>query len=130
VHDTIGDFLTIIRNASRAGNRACIAHLSKLRLSIAKILKDEGFIRDYRELQTAVNGKKIEILLKYIDEQPLIVGIQRHSRPGCRIYCGADKIPRVLNGLGLTIISTSKGLLKGSDARRQRAGGEIIAKVW
>lgn len=129
IHDSIGDFITIIRNASLAGNKTCKTQFSRIRLEITKILKQEGFILSYEEKH--YNSKKvIEINLKYLDKKPAIVNIQRCSRPGCRIYSSVYKIPKVLDGLGTTIISTSKGLLRDTDARKNRVGGEIIIKVW
>ncbi|GAB4268364.1 MAG TPA: 30S ribosomal protein S8 [Opitutae bacterium] len=131
IHDTIGDFLTIIRNSTRAGKETCSAQWSKMREGIAKILKEEGFIRDYKEIIDGKTGRKeLKLTLKYVDSASVIAGIERYSKPGCRIYSGWNEIPKVLGGLGITILTTSKGILKDADARRQKAGGEIIAKVW
>jgi small subunit ribosomal protein S8 len=130
IHDTIGDFLTIIRNSSRAGKETCTAQWSRLREGIAIILKREGFIADYKEVVDANGHRKLELSLKYVDGTPSIADIQRLSKPGCRIYTGSDEIPSVLGGLGISILSTSKGILTNKEARRQKLGGELIAKVW
>ncbi len=130
VHDTIGDFLTIIRNASMARKEECTTQLSKMRLSIAKILKKEGFILDYSEGEDSKGFKQISLKLKYINNTPAIKGIERHSTPGRRLYYGAREIPRVLGGLGLAILTTSRGVMRARDAREQGVGGELICKVW
>ena len=130
VHDTIGDFLTIIRNASMAEKSECTAQLSKMRLSIAKILKQEGFILDYSEAEDAKGFKQISLKLKYINNTPAITGIERHSTPGRRLYYGVREIPRVLGGLGVAILTTSKGVMRARDAREHGVGGELICNVW
>ena len=130
VHDTIGDFLTIIRNASMAKKDICRAQLSKMRLSIAQILKQEGFISDYSEEENEKGFKQINLHLKYVNSVPAITGIERHSTPGRRLYYGVREIPRVLGGLGVAILTTSKGVMRARDAREQGVGGELICKVW
>jgi len=130
IHDTIGDFLTIIRNSSRAGKDTCTAQWSKVREGIARILKNEGFIVDYKEVANEKGHKSLELSLKYVDGTPSIADIQRLSKPGCRVYTGSEKIPAILGGLGLSILSTSKGIVTNKEARRQKLGGELIAKVW
>lgn len=130
VHDTIGDFITIIRNASAARKGACTAPFSKMRLAIASILKSEGYIVDYSEGQNEKGFKILTIELKYVGGKPAITGIQRHSTPGCRLYYGCKEIPRVLNGLGVAILTTSKGVVRARDARKQGVGGELVCKVW
>lgn len=130
IHDTIGDFLTTIRNASNARKALCVIRFSNMRAGIAGILKNEGYIEDFRERKEAGSGHFLEIMLKYVDEQPAIVGLQRHSRPGKRIYVKSSDIPRVLGGLGTSILTTSKGVLNDRDARRLKVGGELICKVW
>ena len=128
-HDSIGDFLTIIRNASSAGKEACSASWSKIREGIAKILKEEGYIADF-----AVDGdkaqKKLTITLKYSNEVPAITKIERVSKPGRRLYYSCTDIPRVLGGLGISILTTSRGVLSDKEARANKAGGELICKVW
>jgi len=130
VHDTIGDFLTIIRNGSAARKEVCITQHSKMRAAIAAILKDEGYIKDFSEGQDARGFKTIELHLKYVGATPAITGIQRHSKPGRRLYYGVSEIPRVLGGLGLAILTTSKGVMRARDAREKGVGGELVCKVW
>lgn len=130
VHDTIGDFLTIIRNASTARKDNCSAQFSKMRLAIAAILKAEGYIHSFSETQDARGFKTITIKLKYVGNTPAITGIQRHSKPGRRLYYGCTDIPRVLGGLGVAILTTSKGVIRARDAREKGVGGELVCKVW
>jgi len=129
-HDTIGDFLTLLRNASTAGRESCTTRYSKLKAGVASILKDEGYVQDYGIREEGPGHKFIDIALKYVDGQPAIVGIERFSRPGRRLYSGYEEIPKVLGGLGISILTTSKGILKDRDARRAKVGGEVICKVW
>lgn len=128
-HDNIGDFLTIIRNASAAGKDTCIASCSNIREGIAKILKAEGYIADY-----AVDGekaqKKITITLKYSNGVAAITKIDRVSKPGRRLYYSCTDIPRVLGGMGISILTTSRGVLSDKEARANKAGGELLCKVW
>ncbi|MEN8661928.1 MAG: 30S ribosomal protein S8 [Lentimonas sp.] len=130
VHDTIGDFLTIIRNASAARKGVCTAPFSKMRLAIASILKSEGYIVGYSEGQNEKGFKTLSVTLKYVGGKPAITDIQRHSTPGCRLYYGCKEIPRVLNGLGVAILTTSKGVIRARDARELGVGGEVVCKVW
>ncbi len=128
-HDTLGDFLTILRNASAAGKESCTMQHSKMRSGVARILKEEGYIRDFSESEQ--EGKKtLTVTLKYVNNAPALTGIERHSRPGRRLYYSYLEIPRVLGGLGTAILTTSKGILKDREARRQKVGGELICKVW
>ena len=130
VHDTIGDFLTMIRNASSAGKPGFSAQFSNLRKGILAILKDEGYIVDYKEESNEKGHKVLNVDLKYVDQTPAITGIERFSKPGRRLYFKSTNIPKVLDGLGISILTTSKGILKDQDARSQKAGGELICKVW
>ncbi len=129
VTDPIADMLTRIRNAVQAHHETVDIPASKEKLEIAKILKNEGFITEYE-----VNGdlkKTITITLKYTKgNQKVISGVKRISKPGLRIYAQADKLPRVLNGLGIAIISTSHGLLTDKEAKAKHVGGEVVAYVW
>ena len=129
VTDPIADMLTRIRNAVQAHHETVDIPASKEKLEIAKILKNEGFINDFE-----VNGdlkKTITITLKYTKgNQKVISGVKRISKPGLRIYAQADKLPRVLNGLGIAIISTSQGLLTDKEAKAKHVGGEVVAYVW
>jgi small subunit ribosomal protein S8 len=130
VHDTIGDFLTIIRNASAANKSKAVTPHSKMRLALLKILKSEGYIAGFAEGQNDKGFKTLEINFKYVDNTPAITGIERHSTPGRRLYYGAREIPRVLGGLGVAILTTSKGVMRARDARESGIGGELVCKVW
>ncbi len=130
VHDTIGDFLTIIRNASSARKDVCIAQYSKMRSAIAAILKQEGYIKGFSEGEDSRGFKTLEISLKYVDNIPSITGLERHSKPGRRLYYGVNRIPRVLGGMGVAILTTSKGVVRAREARELGVGGELICKVW
>jgi len=130
VHDTIGDFLTLIRNASMAHKESCSTQHSKMRASIAEILKDEGYIRDVSEGVNDKGFKTLTLTLKFAGNTPAITGIERHSKPGRRLYYGAREIPRVLGGLGVAILTTSKGVMRARDAREAGVGGELVCKVW
>jgi small subunit ribosomal protein S8 len=127
--DPISDFLTVIRNAYRSGKDTCDSRYSKIHLRIAEILKEEGFIRSVEKVD--VDGKQhIHIDLKYVDEVPAVTGIKRVSRPGRRMYFQSREIPRTLGGLGVGILTTSRGILKDRDARREKVGGELICAIW
>ncbi len=128
--DPISDFLTHLRNASKAGLAQCVSPHSKLKESLANILKAEGFVRDVATGTDERGHKTVIVTMKYVDSAPVITGIKRTSTPGRRMYAGYSEIPRVLNGLGIAILSTSKGLMKDQDARRQKLGGELVCTVW
>lgn len=130
VNDPIGDMLTRIRNAGMVRHQTVAMPSSKMKVAIAEILKREGFIRDY----TVQAGKPCDTLvltLKYTnDRRPVITGLRRVSRPGLRIYTGRDEIPQVRNGLGISILSTPKGVLAGYQAYQEHVGGEVLCYVW
>ncbi|MGA1204969.1 MAG: 30S ribosomal protein S8 [Opitutales bacterium] len=127
--DPISDFLTVIRNAYRAGKENCDTRYSKIHLRIAEILKDEGYIASVDKRDN--DGKPyLHIELKYVDEVPALTGIKRVSRPGRRLYFQSREIPRTLGGLGVGILTTSRGILKDRDARREKVGGEMICAIW
>jgi small subunit ribosomal protein S8 len=129
VTDPIADMLTRIRNAIMADHDSVLVPSSKMKLSIIKILEDEGFIDRYEVLK----GKPqtmMKIHLKYADGQPAILGLERASRPGLRVYVERREIPRVYGGLGITILSTSKGIMTGQEAWQQHLGGEILCYIW
>ena len=128
--DPISDFLTRLRNASKAGLAECAMPHSQLKESLAGILKAEGFVRDVTTGADERGHKTVVVTMKYVDSAPVITGLKRTSTPGRRIYTGYSEIPRVLNGLGIAIISTSKGLMKDQDARRNKLGGELVCTVW
>src|SRR5690606_28559006 len=119
-----------LRNASSARLETTSTPHSKLLLSLAHLLRDEGYIREVRETVNDRGHRRIEMTLKYVDDTPVITDIQRVSRPGRRVYHKSTEIPRVLGGLGFSILTTSRGILKDRDARRQKLGGEVICKVW
>ena len=129
--DPIADYLTRIRNANSAGHRVVEIPASKLKKENTKILFDQGFILSYKFDDSTVQGT-IKIALKYdkVTKEPVIRHIERASRPGLRKYAGADNLPRVLNGLGIAIISTSQGVMTGKKARELNIGGEVICYVY
>jgi small subunit ribosomal protein S8 len=128
--DPIADMLTRIRNASKAKHEEVDIPSSKLKVEIAKILKDEGFVKNVKLVKDRRQGL-IRVYLKYTeDEIPVIQGIKRISKPGRRIYAGNDSIPRVLAGLGTAIMSTPKGIQTGKQAKKDNVGGEVICHVW
>jgi small subunit ribosomal protein S8 len=128
--DPIADMLTRIRNASSARHEKVLVPRSRLKIRIAEVLKEEGFIKDYLVHEDGPQGA-ITILLKYsADREPAISDIKRISKPGLRRYVPTDSIPRVLNGMGIAILSTSKGVLVDREARKQKVGGELICTVW
>ena len=129
--DPIADFLTILRNANRAGHKTVIIPMSKMKKEITQILFDQGFILNYKFDDVGVQGS-IKIALKYdkLSKEPVIKKLERVSKPGLRKYTNSSSIPRVLNGLGINIISTSKGLMTGKKASRENLGGEIICNVY
>lgn len=130
VTDTIADMLTRIRNANVMHYQEVLVPNSKMKLEIAKILKDEGFIADYKVLKEDVQGT-IALTLKYgPNKERVITGLKRISKPGLRVYAKNDEIPKVLNGLGIAIISTSKGLMTDKEARKNNLGGEVLAYIW
>jgi len=128
--DPIADLLTRIRNALQAKHEEVEVPASQMKLEIVRILRDEGYIESFEEREDELQGT-IHIRLKYLgDGSKTITGLQRVSRPGRRIYCGKDKIPKVLNGLGITIMSTSKGVMTGQACRQRGVGGEVLCAVW
>ena len=126
--DPVADMLTCVRNANQALKPGVEVRHSNLKEAVARILKQEGFIADY----AVVGDKKrtLQITLKLKGRQGVIAGIKKISKPGLREYVGADEIPRVLGGLGVAILSTSKGVLTGQEARAQQVGGEVLVHVW
>jgi small subunit ribosomal protein S8 len=128
--DPIGDMLTRIRNASSARHEKVLVPKSRLKVRLAEVLRDEGFIKDFVVHQDGVQGA-ITIVLKYsADREPAISDIKRVSKPGLRRYVPTESIPRVLNGMGIAILSTSKGVMVDREARKQKVGGELICTVW
>src|SRR5687768_2959355 len=128
--DPVADLITRIRNGVRAKLTRVDVPSSKLKMEIARILKDEGYISNYRLTEDNKQGV-LRVYLKYgPGMERVITDLQRVSRPGCRIYCGKDQIPRVYGGLGINILSTSRGLMTGKSAAREGVGGEILVNVW
>ncbi len=129
--DPIADMLTRIRNSLQAGHEEVLIPASKVKVEIAKILKAEGYIENYKVEGETAKEKAIKVELKYgPDGQKVITGLKRISKPGLKVYAKANAIPRVLNGLGVAIISTSQGLMTDRDARKAKLGGEVVAYVW
>ncbi|MBE2179017.1 MAG: 30S ribosomal protein S8 [Chthoniobacterales bacterium] len=126
--DPVADMLTRLRNASRARKAEMLVPYSRLKADLAAILKKEGYIADF-EVKTE-GRPQIRIVNKFADKTPAITGLKRVSRPGLRRYVGATEIPRVLGGMGISILSTPRGVLTGREARRQNVGGELLAFVW
>jgi len=129
VTDTIADMLTRIRNANAMRYNEVSVPASKLKIELARILKEEGFIKGYKEVKEDAQGS-IVITLKYVNKERVITGLKRISKPGLRVYAKSSEIPKVLNGLGIAIISTSKGIMTDKEARKQNLGGEVLAYIW
>lgn len=127
--DTVADFLTRVRNASRARKPSVTVPGSKLLVKVSEILKDEGFIENFKPVEEGPK-KSIRIHLKYLNKKPVIQSLVRVSTPGLRRYVGHMEIPRVLGGLGVSILSTSKGVMSDRKARSQKLGGELLCQVW
>ena len=130
ITDPVADLLTRIRNGVRAKLNKVDVPRSKLKVEIARILKDEGYISNFKLSEDDKQGN-LRVYLKYgPGMERVITDLQRVSRPGCRIYCGKDQIPRVYGGLGINILSTSRGVMTGKTAAREGVGGEILCNVW
>lgn len=127
--DPISDFLTRIRNASRAGKEEVLAPFSQMKAEIARILQEEGYIWSY-EVDTTEKHPRLKVKLKYQGKSPVIRSLRRISKPGLRKYVSVDEIPKVLGGLGISILSTSRGIMTGAKARKSKVGGELLAFVW
>ena len=128
--DPIADMLTRIRNANVVRHEKLELPSSKVKVEIADILKREGYVRDYEVIEDNKQGV-LRVFLKYgANDERVITGLKRISKPGLRVYAKADEVPRVLNGLGTAIVSTSKGVLSDSEARAQAVGGEVLAYIW
>ncbi len=129
VTDTIADMLTRIRNANAMRYNEVSVPASKLKIELARILKEEGFIKGYKVVKDDAQGS-IVITLKYVNKERVITGLKRISKPGLRVYAKSSEIPKVLNGLGIAIVSTSKGIMTDKEARKQNLGGEVLAYIW
>jgi small subunit ribosomal protein S8 len=129
VTDPIADLLARVRNGARAQKPEMFVPYSKIKAEVVRILKDEGYIIDYA-LDTSAAHPRIKITNKLMNRSSAITGLRRVSRPGLRRYVGAQEIPRVLGGMGIAILSTSRGVLSGREAKKQNLGGELLAYVW
>ncbi|HBY57106.1 MAG TPA: 30S ribosomal protein S8 [Candidatus Atribacteria bacterium] len=129
ISDPVADLLTRIRNANKMRHKSLSVPASKLKLEIVRILKDEGFIRDYKYKEDNKQGQLI-IYLKYINKEKAINNLKRISKPGLKVYVKKDEIPEVLGGLGIAILSTSRGIMTGKEALRRHLGGEVICYIW
>ena len=129
ITDPIADMLTRIRNANTHRHETVDVPSSKLKKSIAEILLNEGYIKSFEEIEDNAQGI-IRITLKYVNKQKVITGLKRISKPGLRVYATKDELPKVLGGLGIALISTSKGIMTDKNARKEGIGGEVLAFVW
>lgn len=129
VTDPIADFLTRVRNAVKARKKFVDIPSSKMKVSLAEILKNNNFIRDYNVIEDSKQNI-LRIYLQYVAGTPSITGLKRISTPGLRTYVGKDEIPRVLGGLGISVLSTPKGLMTDKQAKRESVGGELICQIW
>ena len=130
VTDTIADMLTRIRNANAMRYTEVVVPASKLKIELARILKEEGFIKNYKVVKDDAQGN-IVLTLKYGEnKERVITGLKRISKPGLRVYAKKDEVPKVLNGLGIAVISTSNGVMTDKEARKQGLGGEVLAYIW
>lgn len=126
--DPIADYLTRLRNAARANRQDVTVPYSRIKEEITRILKQEGFITGYEVNRTG--RPQIKVSLKFINRTPALTGLKRVSRPGLRKYVGSEDVPRVLGGMGISILSTSRGVMTGREAKREHVGGELLAVVW
>jgi small subunit ribosomal protein S8 len=129
--DPIADMLTRIRNANKARFKTVIIHMSQMNINIAKVLKKAGYINTYDKVKNEKGQQMLEIILKYPDtKRTVITNIKRVSKPGRRVYVASDSIPKVLNGFGISILSTSSGVITDAEARELNVGGEVLCNVW
>ncbi len=127
--DPISDFLTRIRNAAAAGQQECFVPFSKMKSELSRILQEEGYLWSY-EMDTSAAHPRIKLKIKYQGKAPVVRNLTRISKPGLRKYVSVDEIPRVLGGLGISILSTSRGIMTGARAKKAKVGGELLAQVW
>ncbi len=127
--DPIADMLTRIRNASSAGHKMVDIPASKLKTSIARVLYNHGFILGFRRMEDGKQGV-LRVYLAYRNGTPLIVGLKRISKPGCRVYAGVDTLPRVMGGRGVAVLTTPRGIITDFEARKHNVGGEVLLHVW
>lgn len=127
--DPIADMLTRIRNASSAGHKMVDIPASKLKTSIARVLYNHGFILGFRRMEDGKQGV-LRVYLAYRNGTPLIVGLKRISKPGCRVYAGVDALPKVMGGRGVAVLTTPRGIITDFEARKHKVGGEVLLHVW
>jgi small subunit ribosomal protein S8 len=128
--DSLSDLLTRIRNGIKAKKREVNMPSSRLRVEVVRILKEEGYVKNYKVIDDKKQGI-LNVTLKYTeDNRSAISGLKRVSKPGCRIYCTKDSVPKVLDGLGVVVVSTSRGVLTGRACEEQGAGGEVLCSIW
>jgi len=130
MNDPVADLLTRVRNAGRAEHSEVVVPASKMKVSIADILKEEGFIQGYELKEISKAKKEIHIKLKYYKNAPVIEGLKKISKGSCRVYVNSKEIPRVRGGLGIAVLTTNKGLMTGKKARQKNLGGEVLFYVW
>ena len=130
LNDSLSDMLARIKNAHQANKVSTLCLKSKLNMNVLSVLKDEGYIRDFKNIEERKGVNSIKIELKYYNGSPVIKKIKRISKPGRRVYSRATSIPKVMNGLGLAILSTPKGVMSDTEARKNNLGGEIICRVF
>lgn len=129
IQDPIADMLTRIKNAYKANHKTVEIPCSRSKAAVAEILKDEGYLKNV-SLEGKEKNKKIKIVLKYYNKKPVIEGLDKVSKPSCRRYCSCTEIPRVRNGMGTVILSTSSGIVSDRTAKQKNTGGEILCEVW
>lgn len=129
VNDPIADMLTRIRNAVMVGHESVLIPHSRMKVAVAKVLKEQNFIGDYETVK-AKPSQMLRVQLRYVEKQPVVLGLERVSRPGLRVYAGKSEIPRVYGGLGVAIMSTSQGIMTGQQAWRKKLGGEVLCYIW
>ncbi len=127
--DPISDYLTRVRNAASAGQQEVFVPFSKMKAEISRILQEEGYLWSY-EMDTTAAHPRLKLKLKYQGKSPVIRSLTRISKPGLRKYVSTDEIPRVLGGLGISILSTSRGIMTGARAKKAKVGGELLAQIW
>ena len=127
--DPIADFLARLRNAARAHRGDVLVPYSRMKEEIARILKQEGYISEF-EVDTQSKPSQIKVTMKFVNRIPALTGLKRMSKPGLRKYVSSNDIPRVLGGMGVAILSTSRGIITGREARKERVGGELLAVIW
>lgn len=127
--DPVADMLTRLRNANKARHDRVDIPSSNLKVGIAKLLKKEGYVSNFRIFKDR-RQKILRLFLRYSDGQPIILGLKRISKPGCRVYCKKDTIPKIRSGLGTAVVSTSKGIMTDEEARQNNIGGEVICTIW